>query len=154
MKNIGESILTAVIVGSVLTPLAKAAESASVLLQKGIFAEETEGNLDAAIKVYEQIAAEAAASRTLVAQAQYRLAVCYQKNGKKDQAIKILNALLQQFPSDAALNPKARRTLAELGATPPEAISVRQVPLPPTATGGWMMSLSPDGRLLAHEPTG
>ncbi|MHB8520360.1 MAG: FitA-like ribbon-helix-helix domain-containing protein [Limisphaerales bacterium] len=98
--------------------------------QKGIFAEETEGNLDAAIKIYEQTGAEAAANRAVVAQAQYRLGVCYQKKGNKEQAIKILNEPVQQFPSDVTVTQKARGTLAELGATPPEAVSVRKIPLP------------------------
>src|SRR5437763_14659178 len=70
---------------------APATESPSVLLQKGIYAEETEGNLDSAIRIYEQIAAEAATNRAVVAQAQYRLALCYQRKNNREQAIKLLN---------------------------------------------------------------
>jgi Tol biopolymer transport system component len=141
-------MLTAVIIGSVLTPSATAAESFSVLLQKGIFAEETEGNLDAAIKIYEQITAEAAANRAVVAQAQYRLGVCYQKKGNKEQAISILNDLLKQFPAEAALGQKARELLAGLGQTPSSNITIRQFPL----TADEVYSVSPDGRLVAYKP--
>lgn len=95
MKKLMQWFAATVIIGSVITFPARAAESASVLLQQGIFAEETEGNLDAAIKIYEQIGAELAANRPVVAQAQYRLGVCYQKKGNKDQAIKVLNELVQ-----------------------------------------------------------
>ena len=113
MKKLRQFIWAAVIIGSVLTPSATAAESFSVLLQKGIFAEETEGNLDAAIKIYQQITAEAATDRSVVAQAQYRLGVCYQKKGNKEQAINILNDLLKQFPAEAALGQKARESATE-----------------------------------------
>lgn len=87
MKKLMHWIAATAIIGSVITSPIRSAESASVLLQKGIFAEETEGNLDAAIKIYEQIAAEAAANRAVAAQALYRLAVCCQKKGSKAEAI-------------------------------------------------------------------
>ena len=147
MKKLMQWIAATVIIGSVLACPARAAESASVLLQKGIFAEETEGNLDAAIKIYEQIATEAAANRAVVAQAQYRLAVCYQKKGSKEQAIATLNELLKQFPSEGRLSQMAREILAELGQTPTEAVTIRKLPL---ADASWVMSVSPDGRFIAY----
>jgi hypothetical protein len=151
MKKLMRRIVAAVLIGSVITFPTRAAESPSVLLQKGIFAEETEGNLDMAIKIYEQIGAEAAASRGVVAQAKYRLALCYQKKGGKEQAVKTLNELVRQFPADAALLQKARLALAELGAAFPETRSVRMVPLP-AETGGWIMAMSRDCRLVAYSP--
>ena len=45
------------------------AQSASTLLQNGIFTEETVGDLDAAIKIYEQIVADAEKNRAFAAQA-------------------------------------------------------------------------------------
>jgi hypothetical protein len=150
MKSLIYCLATAVCVGLVGAPAGSAADSPSVLLQKGIFAEETEGNLEAAIKIYEQIATESAVNRSVAAQAQYRLAVCYQKKGNKEQAIKVLNELVQQFPSDAAMIQKARGTLTELGAPTTEAVSVRRIPLP-VATNVWIMSVSEDGRLVAYE---
>src|SRR5437870_574714 len=100
------------LVAAVLPLIAFAAsESPSLLLQKGIYAEEIERNLDSAIKIYEQIAAESAANRSVVAQAQYRLAMCYQKQGKKELAIKLLNELVEQPMADATLAAKARTTL-------------------------------------------
>ena len=147
MKKLMQWFAATVIIGSVITFPARAAESASVLLQKGIFAEETEGNLDAAIKIYEQISAESAANRTVVAQAQYRLAVCYQKKGAKGQAIATLQELLKQFPSEARLSQMARGILAELGQTPSEAVTIRKLPL---ADASEVMSVSPDGRFIAY----
>ncbi|MBI4625700.1 MAG: PD40 domain-containing protein [Verrucomicrobia bacterium] len=147
MKNLSPLVLAAVIIGSVLTPTASAAESLSVLLQKGIYAEETEGNLDAAIKIYEQIGAEAATNRAVVAQAQYRLAMCYQKKGNKEQAIITLNELLKQFPSDAALGQKARGMLTALGQATSDAVTIRKLPFQ-----GWVLHVSPDGRFVSHMP--
>jgi tetratricopeptide (TPR) repeat protein len=150
MKTLFPRIAAAVLIATVLSFPAAAAESPSVLLQKGIYAEETEGNVDAAIKIYEQIAAESAANRPVVTQAQYRLAVCYQKKGNKEQAIKVLNDLVQQFPSDAAVVQKARTMLGELGAPPSEAVSIRKIPL--AVDSGRFTSISPDGRFVAYVP--
>src|SRR5687767_2953507 len=79
MRQIASRSATMFVVLALSTPAW--AQSVSVLLQKGIFAEETVGDLDAAIKVYAQIVAEADASQAQVAQAHYRLGICYQKKG-------------------------------------------------------------------------
>src|SRR3981081_3866607 len=50
--------------------------SPSELLEKAIHAEETAGNIDEAIKLYEQVIAEGKAARGAAAQAEYRLAQC------------------------------------------------------------------------------
>ena len=147
MKKLRQLMLAAVIIGSVLALSARAAESFSVLLQKGIFAEETEGNLAAAIKIYQQITAEGATNLSVTAQAQYRLGVCYQKQGNKEQAIGILNDLLKQFPAEAALGQKARELLVGLGQTPSSDITIRKLSL----TAAEIYSVSLDGRLVAYK---
>ena len=63
MKTFLRRIVIALTATALFTFSAAAAESLSVLLQKGIYAEETEGNLDSAIKIYEQIGADAATNR-------------------------------------------------------------------------------------------
>jgi WD40 repeat protein len=132
-----------------LLPLAApAAESPSVLLQKAIYAEETEGNLDSAIKLYEQIAAEAATNRTVVAQAQYRLAVCYQKKGNKDLAIKLLNEVVQRSPANEGTIKKVRELLTALGARSFSGVAIRRVLLPTSI--GWVANVSPNGRYIVY----
>jgi hypothetical protein len=126
---------------------APAAESLSTLLQRGIYAEETEGNLDSAIKIYEQIAAEAASSRDLVTQAQFRLAVCYQKKGSRAAAVRTLNELLQRADADSSVAKRARDSLADLGQTAPAGVGIRQVAIP-GASNIW----SGDGRYIAFAP--
>ncbi|MDD5064551.1 MAG: sugar-binding protein [Phycisphaerae bacterium] len=61
-----------------------AAKPASVMLREGLYAEEVEGNIDAAMEIYEQIIKDKSASRENVAQALYRQGMCCLK--KKDDA--------------------------------------------------------------------
>ena len=73
-------------------------QSASTLLQEGIFIEETVGDLDAAIEIYERIAASAEKNRTYAALAQYRLGMCYLKKGQKQDAAIAFRKLIDRFP--------------------------------------------------------
>jgi carboxyl-terminal processing protease len=88
--------------GVVLLLLATAqtarAASAAELLEKGIYTEETKGELKAAAALYQQIADDPQSSRALVAQAQLRLGLCQLKLGNKPQAISALERLTQEFP--------------------------------------------------------
>src|SRR6266496_2081017 len=72
--------------------------SAAELLEKGIYTEETKGEVKVARDIYQQIVEEAAADRSLVAQAQLRLGLCQLKLGNKPQAISALDRLTQEFP--------------------------------------------------------
>src|SRR5438552_5775328 len=72
--------------------------SAAELLEKGIYTEETKGELKAARDIYQQIVEDAGADRGLVAQAQLRLGLCQLKLGNKPQAISALDRLTQEFP--------------------------------------------------------
>jgi len=146
MKTFIRAVAAAVFIGLVAAPAAFAAESPSVLLQKGIYAEETEGNLDSAIKIYEQIGADAAANRAIAAQAQYRLAVCYEKQGKKDHAVAVLKELVRQFPAETALIAQSQQRLTGLGQAPSTVVSMRKTPHTPF---GHVMAVSPDGRFFA-----
>jgi tetratricopeptide (TPR) repeat protein len=57
------------------------AQSASELLQKGIYTQETAGDLDGAIQIYRQIVASAPAQHEIAAEAQYRLAQALVRKG-------------------------------------------------------------------------
>ncbi|MBI4657494.1 MAG: tetratricopeptide repeat protein [Verrucomicrobia bacterium] len=124
---------------------ATADESFSVLLQKGIHAEETEGNLDAAITIYEEIVKEADANRALVAQAQYRLGVSQLKKGKQDEAETAFRRIISQFADQAETLAKARERLSEMGKSV-SSVVVRQIWSGPETTGD---SISRNGRHLA-----
>ncbi len=96
-----------------------AGESASALLQEGLYAEEIEGDLDAAIKIYQKVIADATELEQAAAQATYRIGMCHLKKGDKTEAAKYFNKLISEHPKQGTLVAKAQDQLAILG-TPAE----------------------------------
>ena len=88
-------------------------ESASVMLQKGIFAEQTAGDLDKAIGIYRKILDDARANRKYVAEAQYRLGVCLLKKGRREEAAAAFRELVARYPEQKALVAKARKQMPQ-----------------------------------------
>lgn len=84
------------------------AQSAADLLQKGIHAQETVGDVDSAIQIFRQVAASPAANKVLAAQAQYQLVVCMLQKGDRAAARKELDLLARNFPDQPDLATKAR----------------------------------------------
>jgi hypothetical protein len=78
-------------------------QSNSALLEKGIYAEETLGNLKDAINAYLQIIGNADAARPVAAQALFRLGICYQKIGKQADAQSAFSKLAQLYPEQKEL---------------------------------------------------
>lgn len=72
---------------------------ASELLEEGVYQEEAKGDLGAAIALYQQVVESEQASRPRAAEAQYRLAVCYQKQGNATLAVRAFEALIANFPN-------------------------------------------------------
>jgi hypothetical protein len=99
-----------------------AAESPTELLEKGIYAEETQGDLGAAIAIYKRVAEAARSERPAVAQALYRLGMCYLKSGRRNDAAATFEKLARQHAEETAL----------LARIPP---SVSTVPLLPAPWG-------------------
>ncbi|HEX8296330.1 MAG TPA: tetratricopeptide repeat protein [Chthoniobacteraceae bacterium] len=85
-----------------------AAASPSDLLEKGIYAEETKGDLDAAIAIYQQLTTEVKASQSLAAQAQWRLGLCLLKKKRDVDARAAFEKLIRDFPEEKELATKAR----------------------------------------------
>ena len=79
LKNITIIFLLAV---GLLTSVGQA-KSPSLLLQEGLYAEQTEGDLDKAIEIYGQVIAEAGPSQRAAAKATYQLGMCYLKKGEE-----------------------------------------------------------------------
>jgi carboxyl-terminal processing protease len=74
------------------------AAAAAELLEKGIYLEETKGELVAASETYRQIVDDLNAPRALAVQAQLRLSVCELKLGNKPKAVSALERLTKEFP--------------------------------------------------------
>ena len=92
------------------------AKDAPVLLEKGLQAEETAGDLDKAIVTYRQIVEQAEAERGQVAEARYRLGMSYLKKGEKEKAQEAFEKLLTLYPDQTKL---AEAAWAELGKLAP-----------------------------------
>lgn len=88
------------------------AQSSAELLEKGIYTEETVGDLSAAMEIYGQLLEDAEANRPHVAQAQYRLAMCYLKQGNEAASRRALETLIRDFPNQTQLVAEAREQLA------------------------------------------
>jgi hypothetical protein len=88
-----------------------ATASPSELLEKGIYNEETKGDLDSAIAIYQQLVAEVNVNQALAAQAQFRLGKCYLKSNRSAEAMAAFEKLISDFPNEKELVAKAREYL-------------------------------------------
>ena len=86
-------------------------ESPSELLEKGIYAEETKGDIDSAIAIYQQLVAESEINRSLAAEALYRLGQCYLKKNQPGDATAAFQKLIHDFPNETNLAAQARAYL-------------------------------------------
>ena len=106
LKGAVNSILVIIIFLSlVITTNVFAAQTkpASVLLQEGLYAEEIEGNLDEAIKIYEQVITTSEQMEQSAAQAEYRIGLCYLKKGNTEQAAQYFKELITKYPKQESL---------------------------------------------------
>ncbi|MBN1341132.1 MAG: Ig-like domain-containing protein [Phycisphaerae bacterium] len=92
------------------------AESASELLEKAIYAEQTAGDLDKAIELYGKIIADEEANRKYVAQAHYRLGKCYLAKGDRGKAASEFRRVVSDFAQEGDVAGDAKKELARLGA--------------------------------------
>jgi hypothetical protein len=88
--------------------------STSELLQRGLYAEEVEGNIDSAIKFYGQVIQKADAPRNHVAQALYRQGMCYMKIRDEQAAKTVLEKLVNEYADQPEIVEKARPVLDDL----------------------------------------
>ena len=86
-------------------------QNAAELLEKGIYNEETRGDLDAAIKLYQQALDEAQSNEAFAAQALLRLALCHQKLNRTSEATALLEKLIKEYPNQTGLVARAREFL-------------------------------------------
>src|SRR5215472_18569894 len=89
--------IAAVFASLLFAAIPAAAQSTAELLQKGIYAQETEGNLDNAILIYRQIVNSAPTQRDIAAQAQYRLAQTLLQKGDLATAAKEFERLSRDY---------------------------------------------------------
>jgi hypothetical protein len=110
------ALLLLAITSLLTTAQVTVAASPSELLEQGIYSEETKGDVDAALKLYQQVVTEAKAGQTVAAQAQYRLGVCFYKKKNYGEANAAFEKLLKDYPDQKDLIALANKYLA--GAMP------------------------------------
>ena len=91
---------------------ARAAESPTEKLQRGLFEEEANHNLDAAIKEYQSLVAQSDEQRKIVATALFRLGECYRKLGKTNEANAQYARILRDFSEQEQLVKLSRSLVA------------------------------------------
>ncbi len=124
-------LLLVTLLGSVMS-----AKSGSVLLREGLYAEEVEGDLDAAIEIYQQVIDSHDTPENLVAQALYRQGMCHMKRKNETEAQRAFNRLVSEHADQTALIEKVQPLLAQLsladpaGLMPPETLMYLEIGSP------------------------
>jgi len=89
-------------------------KSPSLLLQEGLYAEETEGDLEKAIGIYQQVIDEAGKIQRLAAKATYQLGMCYLKKGEKEKAAEYFQQVVSNYSTQQVIVEKARQQLEKV----------------------------------------
>jgi tetratricopeptide (TPR) repeat protein len=100
-----------VLAGAASPAGAQTQERLSDQLRKGIVQEETGQNIDKAIQAYQAIVAQFDQDRRTAATALFRLAECYRKLGKREQAVAGYQRVVREFADQAALVDSSRKQL-------------------------------------------
>ncbi len=103
--------IAAAFIATLLMASAVRAQSAADLLQKGIHAQETVGDLDGAIQIFRQVVASPNTNKQLAAQAQYQLVLCVLQKGDRPGASRELQLLEKNFADQPGLIDKARKLI-------------------------------------------
>jgi hypothetical protein len=101
------------------TATAVRAESPSDTLEQGIYSEETKGDLDGAMQLYQKVITQAKADQASAAQAQYHLGVCYYKKKDFSDANAAFASLVKEYPEQTNIVALARKYLSGANALQP-----------------------------------
>ncbi|EEF61739.1 FOG: Ankyrin repeat-like protein [Pedosphaera parvula Ellin514] len=102
MKRVRWSLMVLGIALFAMTGLA-ATNDVSGMLQKGLFEEEANRNLDAAIQAYQGAIAQTDKDRKFAATAIFRLGECYRKQGKTNEATVQYERIVKEFADQPEL---------------------------------------------------
>ena len=107
--------LTSIILAFTATATAAPAQKtpSTGLLEQGIYAEESIGDLNQAIAIYSKIVNDEKARRPEVAQALFRLGVCHLNLGQKGKANQMFHQLINDYPEQTTLTAEARKLVTQ-----------------------------------------
>jgi ankyrin repeat protein len=123
MKTTATTLLTALLVGFG-EPVLATTNDLSTLLQRGLFEEEGNRDIPAAIAAYESLIEAFERDRRLAATAVFRLGECYRKLGQTNEAVAFYRKVLREFPEEPMLTKLSAENLTLLGMAEPAAEGV------------------------------
>ena len=85
-------------------------------LQRGLFEEDANQNLEAAIQAYQAVLTRAEEQRKIAATAVFRLGECYRKLGRTNDAVAFYERVLREYSDQAVLTRVSEQNLYALGA--------------------------------------
>lgn len=101
-----------------ISPARAATNDLTSTLQRGLFEEEANLNLGAAIQAYQAVASQFDKDRKLAATAIFRLGECYRKQGNTNNAAVQYERILREFSDQPTLVTLSRQTLVTMGTAP------------------------------------
>lgn len=113
--------VAAILLLGLATVYGAATNDPATALQKGLFEEEANHNLGAAIQLYQTVIARFDRDRKLAGTAVFRLGECYRKQGNTNEAVGQYQRVLSEFADQDPLTGPSRQNLIALGATPTSA---------------------------------
>ena len=112
MRKLNLILLAIVALSSV--GLSAQQKSPTLLLNEAIYAEQTEGDLEKAINLYEQVLEQHHELERLAARATYQLGNCYLKKGDKKTAAEYFQDVINDYPQQKIIARKAKTQLDKL----------------------------------------
>ncbi len=113
MNTVKTIVMVVVLAAGLMVCAAKAATT-SEMLQKGLYAEEVEGNMESAIKIYSEVIKKSDGPRNQGAQALYRRGTCYLKIKDEAAARADFERLVNEYGDQAEIVQKAQIALEDL----------------------------------------
>jgi tetratricopeptide (TPR) repeat protein len=95
------------------------ADSPSDMLEQGVYSEETKGDLDGAMQIYQKVIGQAKSDQAVAAQAEYHLGICYYKKNDFTNANATFEKLITDYPDQKDIIALARKYLAGVNALQP-----------------------------------
>jgi len=108
-------VLILVVLGMCCGNLLGAEKSVGIMLEEAQYQEETVGDVNAAIGIYEAIVKSGEARRPEAAKALYRYGVCLVKKGDKQKAAELFEKVMKEYYEQKVFAMKAQRELEKMG---------------------------------------
>jgi tetratricopeptide (TPR) repeat protein len=121
MRAFTKFLIGALLLAAVTAP-ATYAKTAAELLREGLYVEEVEGDLDKAVGIYQQVIADSAAPRNLVAQALYRQGNVFLKQKREQDARAVFSQIVADYSDQTDMVAKVQPVLEELGNADPASL--------------------------------